>query len=272
MRCLNPINIEGRGIFPCGQCRICREMRSSMWSTRMMHERQYWDSSVFLTLTYNNRFLPIDGNLDKYELQCYIKRIRKAIEPKKIKYFACGEYGEKFGRPHYHLIIFGLGVRDYNLFLTEWQCGFIKCDIVGRAQCRYVTKYVTKAPLGRSKRECLRLSRTPEFQTCSRGLGLSWLMERAQVIGDKGIFYHGRQASLPRYYVNKLRDAGLSTQVVDDVAASRVQESTLRSDRWRAEGLSDDEISRRSKDLVSQRIEELKTRDSMYGHHDPDNQ
>lgn len=50
------------------------------------------------------------GVLWYYDVQCFLKRFRKYINkyygPRKFKYFAVGEYGTRYGRPHYHLVIF----------------------------------------------------------------------------------------------------------------------------------------------------------------------
>jgi hypothetical protein len=65
----------------------------------------------FITLTYSNENLPSDRSIHKSHVQKFIKRLRKNTG-KKIRYFACGEYGSKTGRPHYHAIIFGYDFTD----------------------------------------------------------------------------------------------------------------------------------------------------------------
>jgi len=271
MYCINPIYLEGRGIFPCGQCRYCRVMRSNNWAMRMMHESNYWDDRVFVTLTYNNEWLPADGNLDKPELQKFLKRLRKAIEPRKLKYFACGEYGATYGRPHYHLILFGVGYNLCDKIIIEraWQQGYIKLGPVNRKSCKYVSKYVTKAPLGRSRKERHEYQRSPEWQLASHGIGLSWIMERSETVGTTGISYHGRQVCLPRYYVNKLSEEGVCAQVIEDAKAVRMQDVIERYKRWAAAGfVSADECRELSERITARRIEELKTLDSLYGGRD----
>ena len=74
-------------------------LRKSEWAMRMTHELLYWDHATFITLTYDDHNLPMSEvnkywpTLRKKDLQDYIKRIRKEIYPKKIKYYMCGEYG-----------------------------------------------------------------------------------------------------------------------------------------------------------------------------------
>ena len=74
---------------------------------RVVHESYYWDSCIFLTLTYDDDHLPPNGSLVKSDLQKFFKRLRKN-SGKKMAYFACGEYGEQTARCHYHVILFGL--------------------------------------------------------------------------------------------------------------------------------------------------------------------
>lgn len=38
-----------------------------------------------------------------------LRKVNRKVYPmKQLRYYACGEYGERFGRPHYHYIIFNL--------------------------------------------------------------------------------------------------------------------------------------------------------------------
>ena len=101
--------------LPCGQCIGCRLERSRQWAIRCMHESQLHERNCFITLTYAD--MPSGRSLHKDHLQKFWKRLRKAIHPTKIRYFACGEYGDGFDRPHYHAIIFGydFGISDQQL-------------------------------------------------------------------------------------------------------------------------------------------------------------
>lgn len=112
--------------LPCGQCTSCRLGRSKEWAIRCMHELEYHDRSLFVTLTYNDDFLPkgewlspsgdvTSTSLRKKDVQDFIKRLReherRVYNNENIKVFYCGEYGDLNNRPHYHLILFG--VSDY---------------------------------------------------------------------------------------------------------------------------------------------------------------
>lgn len=99
--------------LPCGKCIGCRLERSRKWAMRCVYEAQLHDENSFLTLTYAPENLPSNGSLCKRHLQLFMKRLRKAYPGGKIRYFACGEYGEKFSRPHYHVILFGFCPPDF---------------------------------------------------------------------------------------------------------------------------------------------------------------
>ena len=91
---------------PCRMCMECRLNYTREWAMRICNEANSYDNNCFLTLTFNDEHLPNDNSIHKRDLQLFVKRLRKALVGKKIRYFGCGEYGGKFGRPHYHIIIF----------------------------------------------------------------------------------------------------------------------------------------------------------------------
>ena len=97
-----------------------------MWAVRCMHESQLHDKNCFLTLTYNDENLPtipcIDmetgeiletrqPSLNKRDICLFMKDLRKRFGAG-IRFFQCGEYGEKFARPHHHMILFGFDFPD----------------------------------------------------------------------------------------------------------------------------------------------------------------
>ena len=94
---------------------------------RMIHELESFDCAVFVTLTYDDEHLPENASLVVSDLQKYIKRVRKECDKigKRIRYFACGEYGDRYGRPHYHAIIFGLSQSksDKVIMDSKWPYG-----------------------------------------------------------------------------------------------------------------------------------------------------
>lgn len=115
-------------LLPCGRCIGCRLDRSRDWALRCVHESKLYDQNSFITLTYDDNQLPPGCSLVPEHLQLFWKRLRRAIEPVRIRYFACGEYGDdedlahrsKFGgnvgRPHYHALIFNYDFPDKVFF------------------------------------------------------------------------------------------------------------------------------------------------------------
>lgn len=79
----------------------------------VLEAHQYTDNS-FWTLTYRDASLPhlprhSDNNLPTLlpvHLKNFLKRLRTSISPRKVRFFAVGEYGDLTNRPHYHVILF----------------------------------------------------------------------------------------------------------------------------------------------------------------------
>lgn len=98
-------------VVPCGQCIGCRLERSRQWALRCELEASLWEHNCFVTLTYNDEYLPSDYSLDKTHFQKFMKRLRKA-HGTGIRVYYCGEYGDKSGRPHYHACLFNMDFQD----------------------------------------------------------------------------------------------------------------------------------------------------------------
>lgn len=108
--------------LPCGQCVGCRLERSRDWALRCIHEASLYDENCMVTLTYNDEHLPEHGTLLKKHHQDFMKRLRKRFPIKKIRYFMCGEYGDKDERPHYHFLLFNHDFSDKVVWRTA-DCG-----------------------------------------------------------------------------------------------------------------------------------------------------
>lgn len=78
----------------------------------MMLETMLHKENTFVTLTYSDDSIPKcpDGQttLDPNDLRNWLKRLRRAYEPARFRFFAVGEYGDQSQRPHYHAILYGL--------------------------------------------------------------------------------------------------------------------------------------------------------------------
>lgn len=106
MTCTNPYIVAIGLAFGCGRCFYCRRAKAKVWTHRIILESAEYEDNSFLTLTYNDESLPPNGSLDPDQLQRFFKRLRKAFEPDKIRFFAVGEYGDRTQRPHYHAALF----------------------------------------------------------------------------------------------------------------------------------------------------------------------
>lgn len=156
-------SIGVRTSLPCGKCIGCRLDHSKEWAVRCMHEAQLWEHNHFVTLTYSPENLPHPPSLDKTHFQKFMKRLRKRKNGK-IRYFHCGEYGEKLGRPHYHALLFNLRLDDLVPFKVfngtqyyrsaelenVWQKGFVTVGSVTFQSAAYVARYIMKKQGGQN--------------------------------------------------------------------------------------------------------------------------
>lgn len=194
MRCIKPRLVKcGDGLHrnvPCGQCIACRLNKVRDWTVRIMHEAKFYKDNVFLTLTYSPENLPSDGSLHKEDLQLFMKRLRKALGEEKVRFFACGEYGEKYSRPHFHLILFGIG-QNHSIFkgkkwdykakgyfletFRPWNKGIAFLGDVTYSSARYVASYVNKKQLGKKGQQWYKENHLqPEFTLMSRRPGIGY--------------------------------------------------------------------------------------------------
>jgi len=162
--------------------------------------------SSFITLSYSDENLPVvDGvpNLVKMHLQQWLKRIRRASEPLRLRFYAVGEYGDASERPHYHVILFGYPEcsrgrtkRGFNSTRADavgccdncrrifdtWTFGDVDCGAVTRHSAGYVAGYCVKkmtAPDDHRLR-----GRCPEFARMSLrpGIGADALWDVASTL------------------------------------------------------------------------------------------
>lgn len=211
MKCSSPflLKLENGDIceMPCGRCLHCRIQYSREWSMRLIHELEYWEEASFVTLTYNNENLPQDGSLNKKDLQDFWKRLRKNTGSK-LKYFACGEYGEHYNRPHYHAIIFGIGPNKKLIIADSWKHGYTKSGTVTYDSCRYVCDYVLKKYNGKKEVEEYGDKQSP-YKTSSQGLGKRFALDHRLPWREEPLTtVRGVPCALPRYYRKVLEIEG----------------------------------------------------------------
>lgn len=161
--------------YPCGRCEACRKQNADIWTFRLQMERTQWQHTAFITLTYNNEHCPKDYSVSPAHVQSFLKRLRYYL-PYRVKYFLCGEYGTKKGRPHYHLIVFGLKPSDYYLIDQCWTYGFNRTEpSLSDRSLAYVAQYVQKKIGTMVQVFNYYDKRIPPFLRCSKGIGISFV-------------------------------------------------------------------------------------------------
>lgn len=221
--------------LPCGQCIGCRLERSRDWAVRCTHEAQMYEKNCFLTLTYSNENLPANNSLHRPDLTKFFKRLRKKY-PHSIRYFACGEYGEKLQRPHYHVILFNHDFDDKQLFqngkfplyvsaeLSQlWPLGHSIVAGFSFESAAYTARYCVKKITGSAAAEHYG-DRSPEFSAMSRrpGIGYEFFIRYYNDIVnyDEVVTRDGVICKPPRYYDKLL--SGCDVELLESHKQARV--------------------------------------------------
>lgn len=215
--------------LPCRQCTGCKLEYSRQWAIRCNHEADLHKDKTFITLTYSAENLPEDGSLNKTHFKLFMKRLRKKFPLKKIRFFHCGEYGENFGRPHYHAIIFGLEFPDKTEYKKHNEQQYYISEILnkiwGKGQCiigqvtfesaAYVARYILKKINGEaaekhyfnhnqidySTGEVLLMQKEYATMSLKPGIGNAWLKKyTSDVYPSDEVIINGRQVKPPKYY------------------------------------------------------------------------
>ena len=161
---------------PCNYCLSCRITRSIYLRSIASYEAYMCAlegrGSSFSTLTYCDYNLPVSldsglPSVDRGELQKFIKRLRSYLpkDLRNFKFMASGEYGDQFGRPHYHFTVLGLPssyadkaiaecwnnpeVRDFTGVIR----GTVDIGALREGGLSYVTKYCLKQVRGKELNE-----------------------------------------------------------------------------------------------------------------------
>ena len=219
----------------CGKCVACRVNDTSQKAVRALYEYTLNPKASFITLTYNDENLPSDFSLKPKDLTDFWKLLRINLHRKyhefapKIKYIACGEYGDSqqvyfspgaikpHGRPHYHAIVYGLDNfnDDHREILRK---SWTKCEPwlfdknrgrnsgmqnVTEDDIRYVCGYTQKKLSGDMAKEVYGDALQP-FGRFSQGLGLEFAEENKERLLENGFtVLNGKKIAIPRYFLKK---------------------------------------------------------------------
>lgn len=225
---------------PCGKCIGCRLDYSRRWADRMMLELQTVGKGLFVTLTYRNEDAhwtqfdpdtdePMYATVDKRDCQLWMKRLRKRFPNLKLRFYLGAEYGEKTLRPHYHVILFGVGLSDIpdllphgrnelgqqyytSAMLSEtWLHGHVLVSDVSWRTCAYVARYVTKKLNGPWSIDYAVRNVFPEFALMSRkpGIGKQYLEDHPECLDFASINLStpdgGLKIQIPKYYLRQIQ-------------------------------------------------------------------
>lgn len=258
--------------LPCGRCIGCKLERSRQWAVRLMHEAQLHERTCFVTLTYKDASLPNTAarlqsqraavrqyrcrtvkpsrtretrthvalpeaaSLSKNDLRKFTQALNSHVRRTfgvGVRYFACGEYGDKTHRPHYHIAIYG---EDFSGDRTHWKTaesgstlwrsprlaslwphGDADIGDLTFESAAYIARYITKKITGtkaqnhykRTNKEGKEYWLEPEFNVMSRrpGLAKEWFLQfNKDVYPHDHVISRGYKAKPPRYY-DKLLEA-----------------------------------------------------------------
>lgn len=210
--CLTPVKTKN-GVYACGKCVECRLQYTNDWTIRLKNELKLHTKACFITLTYNPENLPPKGSLRKSDFQKFMKRLRKLYPTSAIRYYACGEYGKKGKRPHYHAILFGVDFSDKYYFFTDkkksilyrsptleklWTFGFSTIGAVDNESLKYCTKYLT--PLGEEYYKGIE----QPFTTMSRKPGIGFINIPDSVFKEFAVYVDGKRYRAPKSYLRKI--------------------------------------------------------------------
>lgn len=256
---------------------------AQQWATRIVHEASLHDANSFLTLTYADEKLPSDNGLSKREFQLFMKRLRKYLEPRSIRFFGCGEYGGETHRPHYHLIVFGedftsdryvwsrnnRGDLLYRSPIVEqiWDLGHIWIGSVTPESAGYVARYALKKSQSPAAEDYTRIdaesgeivSVEPEFLLMSRrpGIGSGWWDKyQSDAFPSDFVIIGGRKLPVPAYYRRKLANGsdGLVSATLDIDLKRAAFAGKHSSDDTTERRLVKDEIVHRRGQLLPRKL------------------
>lgn len=211
--------------LPCGQCIGCRLERSRQWAMRCMHEASLYAANSFVTLTYDDKHLPLRSVLDYPAFQKFLKRLRKSRGSERVRFYMCGEYGPENWRPHYHALLFGVRFGDETYWRKSpsgeklyrsaelerlWPYGHCEIGRVTFESAAYVARYCVQKVTGpaacyhyRREDEAGEYFLPPEFNRMSLkpGIGAKFFNKwKGDIYTEDYVIVNGKECKPPRYY------------------------------------------------------------------------
>jgi len=195
-----------------------------------MHEASLYKRNSFITLTYNDENLPQRGQLTHKHFQDFMKRLRRREEPKIIRYYMGGEYGDLESRPHYHAILFNKDFDDRKYFkktgsgedidtseelASLWDWGFTSVGDATFESAAYIARYCLQKRTGPDAEEHYKrydhmgeYQLNPEYNRMSTngGIGKDWYKFYGNDVHTYDyIVVNGKETNVPAYYDRLLK-------------------------------------------------------------------
>lgn len=230
MKCLTPIEVRTRKkssskvvpffkseplfvLAPCGHCYACQTNRRNEWDLRLRVESMNSTESFFITLTYSDEFYPENFHSWKKDIQDFVHSLRKKYS---FRYYAVGEYGEKLGRKHSHLLFFlkSDNVDIYHYFYKYWTKGFIDIGDVTDSSIHYVTKWHINPKFQEGKEQ-------HGFTLMSKGVGSDFLdsLSIDNICSTHSI--NGKRLPVSRYFRKKIGFVSPDPMSLEDYVRKR---------------------------------------------------
>ena len=297
--CISPITLKGKNglpphSVPCGRCHRCLINKKDSWAFRIWQEWKHANTANFITLTYDNESVPLTDQgiltLDKQALHQYIKKLKKRndylLSTKyidlnandwRLRHFACGEYGEEYGRPHYHILLFNLLPDIIPKLGYIWKEGTTQIEEnMGLGAIEYVSKYMIKREIDKDDE-----SKTKPFTITSRNPYIGhqyekesnkkWHLENRSL---RVTNMNGKHMTLPRIYREKWfkyrpeKGGDLEykpgQKLILDILQSETSEKALikskkQREKWINEGLNPEKMEIEAIEREIHNINNLKT-------------
>lgn len=196
-----------------------------------MHESKTHRDNCYITLTYDDKNLPVNGSLNLCDMRNFWKRFRKSISPNTVRYFQVGEYGDEGNRPHHHACVFGYEFPDQvpignsgtdkpmftsALLSKLWGKGRCTVQLLNYASAAYVARYNLKKINGIGAKGHyervdsngeLTINLKPEYATMSRrpGIGAKFYERyKTDIFPSDQVVINGKIQSPPSFYLRLL--------------------------------------------------------------------
>lgn len=227
--------------IPCQKCELCRIERRYSRALRIMLEAESWpEAAYFITLTFDQENLG-EPDLDHRDWSQFVKNFRQKFCQaqycnirdrgtknhgrvysktfKEIKQVMCGEYGDTFGRKHFHGIIFNHTFHDIQFtghyskkgnpvhtsasLRDVWKKGHVQVEKITFDLALYVGSYITDPMDDEPDKE----HKKKQYGRFGRGIGLSWIKKywRDVLISGK-VKTLDREFPAPRYFLRKIQE------------------------------------------------------------------